>query len=92
MAYRVGLPGWKLAARARLPMSLRVEVLRDDEAGVFVATSPDLAGLVAEAATLDELVKEVNAGVHDLITGYLDDSGAKQPITNLRIDRTFCAA
>lgn len=57
--YRVGFPGWKLAARVGIPMLLRVEVMRDREAGVFVATSPDLHGLVAEAKTADELVRAV---------------------------------
>ena len=57
--YRVGFPGWKLAARIGVPLLLRIEVIRDHEAGVFVATSPDLDGLVAEAKTADELVRAV---------------------------------
>ena len=91
MNYRVGLPGWKWVARARFPVSLRVNVSRDDEAGVFVASSPDLAGLVAEAATLDELVKAVNAGVDDLMADYLHVETPERPITNLLIDRACCA-
>lgn len=57
--YRVGFPGWKLAARLGVPLLLRVEVMHDDAAGVFVATSPDLRGLVAEAPTIDGLFRAV---------------------------------
>lgn len=91
MAYRVGLPGWKLVARARFPVSLRVDVLHDDEANVFVATSPDLQGLVAEASTLDDLKKAVDAGVRDLMADYLHESQPQVPITNLRFG-AHCAA
>ena len=54
--YRVGFPLWKVAARLGVPMLIKVQIARDDEAGVFIATSPDLAGLVAEAPTIDELM------------------------------------
>ena len=47
--YRVGFPGWKLLARLGVPMLYRVDVHHDDEAHVFIATSPDVPGLVAEA-------------------------------------------
>lgn len=43
-----------------------VDVTRDEEAGVYVATSPDVRGLVAEAPTFDELFQEVEAGVDEL--------------------------
>ena len=85
MAYRVGFPFWKWSARARLPISLRVDVIRDTEAGVFVATSPDLGGLVAEAATLEALVTNINAGILDLMSDLLDSPSPPAPITNLRI-------
>ena len=55
--YRIGFPGWKIAARLGVRLLLRVEVVRDDVAGVFVATSPDLPGLVAEAKTSNELIQ-----------------------------------
>lgn len=91
MPYRVGLPGWKLVARAGIPTSLRVDVMKDAEAGVFVATSPDLPGLVAEAATLEDLVAEIKAGVIDLLSDYLHPP-AKPPVTNFRINGGHCAA
>ncbi len=46
--YRVGFPGWKLAARFGVPLLIRLQVLHDKEAGVFVVTSRDLRGLVVE--------------------------------------------
>ena len=89
MAYRVGFPFWKWVARARVPVSLRVDVLQDAEAGVYVATSPDLTGLVAEAATLEALVVNINAGVLDLMSDLLDSPTPPAPITNLRISGAF---
>lgn len=56
--YRVGLPGWKLAARFGVPVRLRVNIRQDLEANVYWASSPDLDGLAVEAPTLDELKKE----------------------------------
>lgn len=64
--YRVGFPGWTVVGRF-VPLLFRLEVIRDEAAGVFVGTSPDVRGLVAEAATLDELFKEVHHGAGVLI-------------------------
>lgn len=66
--YRVGFPGWRLAASLGVTLVFRVDVLHDQEAGVFVATSPDIRGLVAEAPTLEELFHEVNGGA-DMLLG-----------------------
>ena len=56
--YRVGLPGWKLAAKLGMPVRLRVNIRQDLEANVYVAESPDLDGLIVEAHTLDEIKDE----------------------------------
>lgn len=69
MNYRVGMPGWRLAARVGAHLYFRVNVQRDAEAGVYCATSPDIVGLVIEAATLDELVREIRDGAADLLDG-----------------------
>ncbi len=58
--YRVGFPFWKVAAQLGAPMLIRVDVMQDKEAGVFVATSPDLHGMVAEAKSVEELFRAVN--------------------------------
>lgn len=57
--YRVGWPAWRLAARCGAPMLLRVDVAQDKDAGVLIATSPDLQGLVVEASSTEELMREV---------------------------------
>ncbi|TAN09446.1 MAG: DUF1902 domain-containing protein [Burkholderiaceae bacterium] len=69
--YRVGRPGWRLAYRLGATLLYRVNVARDVEAGVYIATSPDVRGLVAEAATFDELFREVEAGADELIGSQL---------------------
>ncbi|MET3512728.1 putative RNase H-like HicB family nuclease [Pseudacidovorax sp. 1753] len=66
---RVGFPGWKLAARLGLRVVFRINVIHDDEAGVYVATSPDLQGLVAEAKSMDELF----AAVYDCVGMLMQD-------------------
>lgn len=39
----------------------------DNEAGVYVATSDDIPGLVTEAATLDELLQRIAAVAPELM-------------------------
>lgn len=82
--YRIGFPFWKQLARIGVPLIIRVDVLRDDEAGVFVATSRDLRGLVCEASTMDQLVNEVNSSIHELLMFHIDGN-AQKPVTDLRL-------
>jgi sigma54-dependent transcription regulator len=84
--YRIGLPFWRQLARAGVPLNIRVNVLRDDEAQVFVATSNDLRGLVCEATTMDELVAEINSSVNELLSLQLKRVG-RPPVTDLRLCR-----
>lgn len=86
--YRIGLPFWKQAARLGVPLNIRVNVFRDDEANVFVATSHDLRGLVCEASTMDELLVEVNSTINELLSFHLNDKVTPKPVTDLR----FCPA
>ncbi len=78
--YRIGYPFWKLAARAGVPMLLRVEVIRDHDAGVFVATSSDLRGLVAEAKTADDLVRSVYDCIDMLLEAELHHAPKARPL------------
>lgn len=71
-----------------IPLKLRINVVRDEEAGVFVATSNDLRGLVCEAATMDELIKELQSSTHELLSMQLPTEPAAKPVTDLRL----CAA
>ncbi|KQV50065.1 DUF1902 domain-containing protein [Massilia sp. Root335] len=86
--YRIGYPFWKQAAKLGVPLKLRIDVIRDDEASVFVATSDDLPGLVCEAPTMDDLVKEVNLAIGELLTLHLHARPQSRTVTDLRI----CAA
>ena len=65
--YRVGFPGWKLAAKLGIPVRLRVHIRQDLEANVYVAESPDLAGLIVEAHTLDEIKEEALSAARVLL-------------------------
>lgn len=68
MFYRVGFPGWKIAARLGFPLCVKVSVLWDKDAKVFVAQSDDFLpefGCVAESDTWEGLQKELQAVFED---------------------------
>ncbi len=91
MNYRAGLPGWKLAARAGFRINVRVNVMKDEEAGVYVGTSPDLRGLTVEAQTLEELRSEVHGAAAKLLELALHMPARAK--TEIRIsDPVSCAA
>ena len=66
--YRLGWPCAILFAEMGLSLLIKVEIIHDNEANVYIATSPDLKGLVVEADTLDELEKEVWDLVPELLS------------------------
>ena len=47
--------------------SIIVRAIRDDEAGVWVASSADIDGLSIEVATVEALQKKVLAAISDLL-------------------------
>jgi hypothetical protein len=57
--YRLGWNFAPLLAKLGVPLLIKVDIIYDDEANVYIATSTDLTGLVVEADSLDELEKEV---------------------------------
>lgn len=65
--YRVGLPFWKVIANLGFPISIRIYVMHDTEANVFIAESPDLQGLVAEASSIESLKVEVQYLIDELL-------------------------
>lgn len=65
--YRVGLPGWKLAAKWGVPVRLHVNITQDLDANVYVAQSPALDGLIVDAHTLEELKDEALAAASVLL-------------------------
>ena len=82
--YRIGTPFWRYAARFAARLRLRVDVQRDDRAGVYVATSGDLRGLVCEAAIMDKLMSEINSSVDELIAFHVGGLNRK-PVMDLRL-------
>jgi predicted RNase H-like HicB family nuclease len=65
--YPVGLPGWKIASRFGVPLSLRVDVHFDRAVNIYWATSPDLNGLAVEGETLDVLRSEIRGAAESLL-------------------------
>ena len=65
--YRVGLPGWKIAARLGVRLKIRVDIHHDVETSSYWASSPDLDGLIVAAPTLDALRFEVRSGAESLL-------------------------
>ena len=66
--YRVGFPGWKLAAKFGVPIVVRIDAHYDRESGSYWASSPDLDGLVVTGGTLDELKNEAVAACDALLS------------------------
>lgn len=85
--YRVGLPGWKWAARLGLPVLVRVRVHRDTESQTYWADSPDLDGLVVSGADLDELHSEAVAAANELLALAVHSNKARAT-TELRVRDT----
>ncbi len=81
-SYRVGFFGWKIAARLGFQLKVNVSVMRDEEAGVFVAWSDDFLpewGCVAEAETWEGLEKELQLVISEALEDMLGKH-EKQPV------------
>lgn len=55
--------GWHLSGIAQklgVPTGARIDVMFDDDARVFIATSKDVNGLVVEADTIEQLMTETS--------------------------------
>jgi hypothetical protein len=90
--YRVGFPGWKIAARMGVPVLLRAQVHYDAASKSYWADSTDLDGLVVSGKNLDELHKEAVLACGELLSLALHSNKAKAT-TELRIrDDALCVA
>lgn len=87
-AYPVGWPLWQAAGKSGLPLSIRVKVTHDTEAGVYVAAQSNLPGLVAEAETLEDLLRNIEAAAADLIQEHLQATIPRSPAVTF----DFCPA
>ena len=83
--YRIGFPLWKTFARLGMPLKLRIDVMHDSEADVFVATSNDLRGLVCEAQTPEDLYSEITAAIDELMAIQLESDRIRHPHTDMRL-------
>ena len=88
--YRVGFPGWKIAARIGVPILVKIDVIHDKEAKVFVATSRDLPGLVVETTAMEKLFPEVYDCVNMLLEEQLKTVPRSKPVAAW--DGDFCSA
>lgn len=67
-AYPMGFPFGRTLARLGVRSMIRIEAIKDEEAGVFVGRSPDVPGLVLESDTLEGLVREARLVLPDFIS------------------------
>ena len=89
MHWRLGLPGWRIAARFGVPIKIKIDVHKDEEAGVYFATSDDI-GLAVESITLDDLMKEIHSAVPVLL--QLEHFGNAKPKTDIRLNNNLALA
>ncbi|AEP36242.1 DUF1902 domain-containing protein [Taylorella asinigenitalis] len=71
LGYRIGLPFWKSFAKLGIPLSLRIIIKHDEEANVYYATSPDLKSLIVESDTIENLLKEIELVIEDLLEVFI---------------------
>ena len=68
MNYPIGYPFSKLVAKLGFNLIVRVDIIFDEAAKVFVATSKDVDGLVLETENFSDLTIEVKEAITTLMT------------------------
>lgn len=89
LAWRLGLPGWKVAASLGMAIKIKVDVFHDEEANVYFATS-DVIGLAVEAESLDGLMKEIHTALPELLA--LAHSPISKPRADIRLHDNLAVA
>ena len=89
MFWRLGLPGWRIAASLGISIKIKIDVQKDEEAGVYFATSDDI-GLAVESDTLDELMKEIHSALPVLLE--LENIGNAKSETDIRLNNNLALA
>lgn len=79
--WRLGFPGWRIAAFFGIPICIKVDVFQDKVGGVYFATSDDI-GLALESESLDGLMKEIHSALPELIA--LMHSPVQKPKAEIR--------
>ena len=72
MTYPYRYPLSRFFAKFGITLNIRIDVLKDIEADVYVATSKDIPGLVIEAESFSQLRDEVTEAIPNLLA--LDDN------------------
>ena len=91
--YRVGFPFWKAAARAGIPVKLRVSVFHDEASNSYWAKSDDLDGLVVSGTTLDDLQREVLSAARTLLDLSMHGASRAHITADMRMcSNLLCAA
>ena len=87
--WRLGFPGWRIAAMCGMNIKIKVDVCRDEEAGVYYATS-DAIGLAVESESLDGLMKEIHAAIPALL--LISHATIDKPRADIRLHGDFAVA
>ena len=69
-----------------LPISIFVDVAFDKEAGVYAATGRNVRGLVIEAASLDDVKREIENVLSELLNINYPALGSRSQRTSLHIN------
>lgn len=83
MKYRMGWPLWKLFAKFGATIVISVKVFEDKKAGVLIATSPDLPGLICEEKHLTDLKESIEVCAVALLEEQFKEH--KAPTTSMAI-------
>ncbi|MCK4842137.1 MAG: DUF1902 domain-containing protein [Methylococcales bacterium] len=67
MTYPYRYPLSRFFAKFGITLNIRIDVMRDVEANVYVATSKDIPGLVLEADSFAQLRDEVTEAIPSLL-------------------------
>jgi hypothetical protein len=89
MYWRLGFPGWRIAANFGIPIQIKVDVCKDEEANVYFATSDDI-GLAVESDSLDALMNEIDLALPELLE--LAHTPIERPRTDIRLHKLLAAA
>ena len=86
LSFPLGLFGWQLWAACGLPVSIYVDVAFDKDAGVYVAIGRHIRGLVIEAASLDDVKREIENVLAELLSVNYPALGSRSQRTSLHIN------
>lgn len=90
--YRVGLPFWRLVAKAGFPMTIKVDVHFDKECGSYWAEGVGLRGLVVTGKDLDELHQECTYAIEELMRLELNGRTPRAIEQRMAFPQGFMAA